>query len=81
VFCVPEADGSYRIYARPPVTEAGGEDESPLDVTRRVAGAIEREIRENPGKWLWMYKRWKHVPPGAAREGYPFYSTPVPAGP
>jgi lauroyl/myristoyl acyltransferase len=70
MFCRVEADGTYVLYARPPVPALGGD----LAATQALAGAIEREVRCHPEQWLWMYKRWKHVAPGRRREEYPFYS-------
>jgi KDO2-lipid IV(A) lauroyltransferase len=30
------------------------------EITRRYAGNLEQVIKENPSKWLWSHKRWKH---------------------
>ncbi|MCE9582319.1 MAG: hypothetical protein K8T20_07485, partial [Planctomycetes bacterium] len=27
--------------------------------TERIAAALERRIREAPGQWLWMHRRWR----------------------
>lgn len=76
VFCSPEADGSYRAYALPPFGGFGGEEAiGPL--TQEIAARFEREIRSDPGKWLWTYKRWKYIPRGFARDKYPFYAHEV----
>ena len=32
-------------------------------------------IRTHPECWVWLYKRWKHVRPGDARDRYPFYTS------
>lgn len=48
--------------------------DSEEDVTQNVTRALEDVIRRNPGHWLWMYKRWKYIPPGAPEEKYPFYA-------
>ena len=70
-FCRHDADGAYHGYALQAI-EPGEQDEREL--TQRVAALIESEIRKRPEQWLWMYKRWKRVPPGADRAAYPFYA-------
>jgi len=37
-------------------------DENVLELTRRQVKATEDMIRKNPEQWMWMHKRWKHVP-------------------
>jgi KDO2-lipid IV(A) lauroyltransferase len=73
-FGVPEAGGGYRVYARPPLTFDRMAPDAVSRGTRQIAAAMEEEVRRHPGQWLWTYKRWKHVPPGTPREGYPFYA-------
>lgn len=73
IFCVADNDGRYTAYALPPFSAKGAEV-SDDEITQAVAEMLECEIRKHPGQWLWMYKRWKHVPPGASPEGYPFYA-------
>jgi len=78
-FCVPDLRGAYTIYGRGPVkpSELGGDEES---VTRAILAVIEAEVRQNPCFWLWMYKRWKLVPPGESMDGYPYYARPLGTG-
>jgi len=69
--CAAQADGTYRVYARPvPADGATGPDE----VTRRIAAMLEEEIRKDPAQWVWMYKRWKFRAPGTDPGRYPFYA-------
>ncbi len=72
-FCRPAPDGGYVIYARPALPQAEGPDAIQA-LTQGIARAIEAEVREHPGNWLWLYKRWKYVPREFAREKYPFYA-------
>ena len=32
--------------------------------TQRIHSKLEEAIRENPGQWLWIHRRWKTRPPG-----------------
>lgn len=73
-FCRPEAGGGYVIYARPALAAPAEGADSVQTLTQGIARAIEAEVREHPGNWLWLYKRWKYVPREIAREKYPFYA-------
>jgi Kdo2-lipid IVA lauroyltransferase/acyltransferase len=77
-FCIPEWDGSYYVYTAPKIVVS----EWPLtdrdimvrQLTSKIAETIEQAIRAHPEAWLWMYKRWKFVPPSQDRARYPFYA-------
>jgi Kdo2-lipid IVA lauroyltransferase/acyltransferase len=47
-----------RFY--PPVPIAGDAKED----TERLQHSLEQVIREYPGQWLWIHRRWKTRPPG-----------------
>ncbi|MGD9873529.1 MAG: lysophospholipid acyltransferase family protein [Kiritimatiellia bacterium] len=76
--CLPEPGGYYRtlpiLEITPPDTTGMEKDEAVLTITQAVAKATEQAVREYPGNWLWMYKRWKYHAPGADASRYPFYS-------
>ncbi len=36
----------------------------PAEDTRRLQAVLEDVIREFPGQWLWIHRRWKTRPPG-----------------
>jgi len=78
VYALGDGSGGYRAYARPIGEPADGSD-GDVGLTRRVASALEMIVREAPGQWLWMYRRWKYMPPDAPVERYPFYAKAMPA--
>jgi KDO2-lipid IV(A) lauroyltransferase len=55
-----EAERKYilRFY---PLLEMTGD---PEEDTRRIQASIEAAIREYPGQWLWVHRRWKTRPEG-----------------
>lgn len=55
-----EKEQKYVLRFYPPV-EISGE---PAEDTRRLHAKLEEVIRENPGQWLWIHRRWKTRPPG-----------------
>ncbi len=67
--------GTYRIFTQPPLQLGEVED---AEATQAIVARLEALIREHPGHWLWMYKRWKYVPVGVARERYPYYARAAP---
>jgi KDO2-lipid IV(A) lauroyltransferase len=58
-----QEDGSYLLHFIEVPTEdlKGATDENILELTRRHVKATEDIIREHPGQWMWMHKRWKHA--------------------
>lgn len=48
-------------------------------LTLQVTRELEDFLRARPDHWLWMYKRWKYIPPGSDAARYPFYAVPAPA--
>ncbi len=72
-FCVPGNGGRYRAYVSDSF-DPRAEGMNDLDVAARIASTMEKEISSNANKWLWSYKRWKYIPPGAVGELYPFYA-------
>lgn len=77
-FCIPKWDGTYYVHTAPKIVPAETPGESKEDkvrtLTHQIAETTEHAIRAHPEAWLWMYKRWKFVPPDRDRAEYPFYA-------
>lgn len=73
VYGYPRANGDYQAVAGPAMT-ATGVGEVPGALTGALMHDLETRIRERPELWLWMYKRWKYIPPGMDPGRYPFYA-------
>src|SRR6185503_12107515 len=56
----------YLLTVTPPlVPESTGDEEADIRrLTTDLALRIENQIRQHPGQWLWVHKRWKTRPPG-----------------
>jgi KDO2-lipid IV(A) lauroyltransferase len=61
-----EEKGKYLLIAEPPILAecTGDEDADVRRVTIEITRSIENQIRNFPGQWLWIHKRWKTRPPG-----------------
>jgi len=78
-FCRMDETGRYRPWVagelRPGADRAAARDPAAVRaLTTRIAALTEQAVRAHPADWLWMYKRWKYVPPGADRAAYPYYA-------
>ena len=58
-------DGGYAIRLEPPLADFPGPD--PVADATRINALVERMVREAPSQYLWMHKRFKTRPAGAAR--------------
>lgn len=78
VFCLaakPVGNGRYRVVFRPAI-EPQRTGDHPADVraiSQQCLDFCAGLIRDDPGPWLWTYKRWKRRPTPDA-DGFPFYS-------
>ena len=64
VFAPRMPDGRYKATAYPRIefTPTGDETADIRELTALVNKVIEREVRANPGQWLWLHDRWKLTP-------------------
>ena len=63
-FVVRQSDGTYTITFEE-VDRSGLDsysEEHIIELTRRHVVILEQWIRKHPDHWLWMHKRWKHMP-------------------
>ncbi len=74
-WCIPNAAGVYRAAVTHAVA-VGADGVAEAATTRTVTRMLEDVIRRHPEHWLWMYKRWKYIPPGADAARFPFYARP-----
>lgn len=58
--------GKYLLIIEPmiPVETTGDEEADVRKLTIKLTQRIENQIRQYPGQWLWIHKRWKTRPPG-----------------
>jgi KDO2-lipid IV(A) lauroyltransferase len=63
-----EEKKKYLLIVTPPlVPESTGDEAADIRrLTTELALRIEDYIRQYPGQWLWVHKRWKTRPPGEA---------------
>ena len=67
VFSPWEAEtGKFLIIVEPLISvETTGDEEADVRrVTTEITRRVENQIRQYPGQWLWIHKRWKTRPPG-----------------
>ncbi len=78
-YALPRPDGTYLGQAPHliPAAEIAALDRATTaqELTRRITGFYEEAIRVHPECWLWSYKRWRHVPPGMSKDGFPYYAS------
>jgi len=53
-------DGTHHIRFSEPVQTR--RDDDPVELTARMTGLIEEQIRRAPAQWVWMHDRWRDRP-------------------
>ena len=72
VFALPLPSGRYRLiyeHAVEPPSDPG--DAAIREFTQRCTDVLEMYVRRDPQLWLWMHRRWRDVPAGAAHGLFP----------
>src|ERR1041385_6021314 len=61
-----EEKRKYLLIVEPaiPVETTRDEDADVRQLTIKLTQRIEHQIRQYPGQWLWIHRRWKTRPPG-----------------
>jgi KDO2-lipid IV(A) lauroyltransferase len=64
LFSVRQDDGSYVVHVQEVPTRDLGDytQENVVELTKRHTKLTEEFIRRYPDHWMWMHRRWKHVP-------------------
>ncbi len=62
-FLVRQKNNTYElVFEELPTADLHeASDENIRELTRRHVRLLERYVREYPGQWLWLHKRWKHA--------------------
>ncbi len=60
--------GMTTVYIEPQ------DDDTEESLTQRLISAVEDIARKWPEQYLWIYRRFQHIPPGEDRSGYPAYA-------
>lgn len=55
-------DGRHRATFQPPLDLP----DDPTEATALMTAKIEEQVRRRPEQWVWMHRRWRRQPPGAA---------------
>jgi KDO2-lipid IV(A) lauroyltransferase len=60
VHVVREGPARLHVICEPPLTlpESGDKQADVLALTTETNRILERWIREKPGSWLWLHRRW-----------------------
>lgn len=53
-----------KFYPAVALVDSADREADLLENTQRCQAAIERAIRDSPGQWLWIHRRWKRQPDG-----------------
>lgn len=74
VIMEPKDDGRFRCRILDAVWSKPGDNES--IVAQHCWDVCEREVRQHPEWWLWMYKQWRYLPGDDTDGRYPAYANP-----
>lgn len=58
-FCLRRPDNRYDVWIEPLVLLEGEGEAALAENTQYLTSIIEQAIRQDPGQWFWMHKRWR----------------------
>ena len=69
---LPLPDGRWLLRFMDPIPL---HPDTPWQVSAQTCwDAIEPVLRQHPASWMWLYKHWRYLPPGADPADYPVYA-------
>ncbi len=78
-FCVREGPFTYRLESE--LLRRPGGSQDAVELSQRIAAAIERRVRAQPEQWMWNYRRWHYDPEELAAVGLAARGKKVPVAP
>jgi KDO2-lipid IV(A) lauroyltransferase len=69
IFMIRDGSSDHRLIIEKPleVKPTGDIRADAEALTQQYNNVLERYVREYPGQWLWLHRRWRTRPPGEAR--------------
>jgi KDO2-lipid IV(A) lauroyltransferase len=66
------------IYEHPVELPPAGSPDPVRELSQRCSDVLEMYVRRHPHLWLWMHRRWRDLPAGAADEVRDMFPAPAP---
>ena len=62
---IVDSNGKYKVHLERLEFNnlTGNQEEDEYLIMAKITSRLEDEIRQNPGQWLWLHRRWKSSPP------------------
>ncbi len=75
--CVEEASGRYRGIPTP-LPRPPAEYADDAELSQEISNMTEALVRRYPEQYVWLYQRWRYIPPDwdPAHGEFPYYAKP-----